>query len=192
MTRETPVILVDMDGVLAAFDRAYFEMCAELGFEVDCELLDRKHRYSDAHIIDPAHRDLAYEEVCSPGWFISLPPEEGAIDGFHDLAELADLWICTKPMEANPTCRDEKARWIRAHLGKEWESRLILAPDKSMIRGDVLLDDAPKPRWVPRAEWRPVIFPHSFNGPGSKWESFPRWQWGDDPQALVDLALGGK
>ncbi len=115
----------------------------------------------------------------------------GAVDGFLELAEVAPVWIVTKPLEANLTCRDDKALWIRQHLGKEWERRLIITPDKSMVHGSVLLDDAPKPEWFGRATWVPVIYPWSFNGLGSEWADLPRWQWGDWPQRLLGVTNEG-
>lgn len=185
-----PTLLCDQDGVLASFDRRYFDMCRENGFKLDCELEDRQHRFAHFHLEDESHRELAYQVVCEPGWFANLPPEPGALEHFHELSEHFDVWICTKPMEKNPTCRDEKARWIREHLGEEWERKLILAPDKSLVRGAILLDDAPKIEWLGRAEWQPVVYPHSFNGPGSEWEHLPHWKWGDPVQILVDIANG--
>ena len=31
--------------------------------------------------------------------------------------------------------------WVENHLGKDWINRLILTRDKTMINGDVLIDD---------------------------------------------------
>ena len=31
--------------------------------------------------------------------------------------------------------------WVENHLGKDWIDRLILTRDKTMINGDVLIDD---------------------------------------------------
>lgn len=97
------------------------------------------------------------------------------------------MWIVTKPLEANRTCRDSKARWIEKHLGASWLPKLILAPDKSMVRGDILLDDAPHPDWIPRAAWQPVIFTEPFNGEGSKWADYPQWTWTDGVDRLMEV-----
>lgn len=186
MSRYT--LLCDQDGVLADFDRHYFDQCAINGFNLDCELLDRIHRFSNNHLVNRADQKPAQQMVCEPGWFADLPPQPGALEHFFELAEHFDVWICTKPMEANLACRDDKARWIREHLGVEWERKLILAPDKSKIRGDILLDDAPKLPWIPHAEWTPVVYSQPFNGPGSKWAHLPHWQWGDDVAELIEIA----
>lgn len=39
------------------------------------------------------------------------------------------------------------AQWLVEHIGDGWDRRLILTPDKSLVVGDILLDDAPKHEW---------------------------------------------
>lgn len=174
-----PVVLVDMDGPLADFDALFFERCAENRWPMDCTLADQRHRFATDHIPNKIHRAAAREMVNTPEWFADLPVTGGAQEGLQHLAEHAEVWICTNPLEANPSCRDEKAAWLVKHFSSEWERRLIITPDKSMVRGDVLLDDAPYLDWFERALWRTVIFPTPWNGAGSKWEGHDRWSWCD-------------
>lgn len=183
-----PVVLVDMDGPLADFDRRFYDLCSERGWPMHSTFETQCHRFATDCMTEKAHAKAARAEVDSSRWFLDLPVVDGAVDGLHKLAEVADVWICTKPLEANATCRDDKAAWLGRHFGERWLPRLILAPDKSMVRGHVLLDDAPKPAWFPLAAWRPVIFPTAWNGSGSEWEGLPRWSWVEDPEALLEHA----
>lgn len=176
-TGQLPVVLVDMDGPLADFDRLFFERCEAAGFVLDATLETQRHRFATDHIPDATHRLWARMMVNAAGWFADLPVTPGAVEGLNLLAERADVWICSKPLEVNPTCRDDKAKWLLRHFGMEWERRMILSPDKSMVRGDILLDDAPAPAWFDKASWVPVIYPTSWNGAGSKWDGLPRWSW---------------
>lgn len=183
------VLLVDLDGVVADYDGHFFERCAESGFVLDVEPAGQQHRYATDHVIDPKERKLARAMTNEPGWFRSLPVMPGAVDGLKEirfaLGEDA-VWLCTKPAIDNPTCRDEKFAWVLAHLGKSWARKLIIASDKSMVRGTVLLDDAPNPDWFDRAEWRPVIYSAPFNGEGSKWADLPHFTWGDPCRKLYE------
>jgi 5'-nucleotidase len=184
-----PVLLLDMDGPLADFDLAFFEVCAAYNIEFNCTLEDRTHRFATDHIASWDQKAFARSLVeADINWFEDLPMTEGADLGLKQLDYYFDVWIVTKPLHANRTCRDGKARWVEKHLGKEWVEKLILAPDKSMIRGDILLDDAPHPDWVDRASWKPVIFTAPFNGEGSKWGQWPQWTWGDDINVLLEAA----
>lgn len=186
----TVTILVDMDGPLADFDAHFYELCVANGFGLDYEgPTFQRHRFATDHIVDRSQRRAARQMVNQdPTWFRELPVVPGAPEGLEELAGLADVWICTKPLEANPTCRDAKAAWLAEHFGERWLQRLILAPDKSMVVGDVLLDDAPKVEWLARAQWRPVIYEMPWNGHGSDWGALPHWSWGDDPKLLLDAA----
>lgn len=181
-----PILLCDQDGPLADFDRWFYQRCGEHGYEMDSVFEEQKHRFATDHIPNKAHREAAREMVNSTGWFAELPVTEGAVEGINLLAEHFEVWICTKPLEVNPTCRDEKALWIRKHFGPDWEKRLILAPDKSMVAGDILLDDAPHPDWFDRATWKPAIFPTTWNIEGSKWGHIFHWSWGDPVSKLLE------
>lgn len=189
MSGSRPVILCDQDGVLADFDLRFHEACMEHAWTWDCDGPDtQRHRFGTDHIIDPRHRKLARRHVDTSRWFLDLPVIEGAIEGMHELARHAEVWIATKPLESNPYCRDDKAAWVRRHLGEEWERRMFIAPDKSVLNGTLLLDDAHKPDWCKRASWSPVVFARPWNGEGSKWEGWPRWTWGDGVDALLARA----
>ena len=194
MTRK-PIILVDQDGPLCAFDDKFYGVCRDQGYtmhggEIDYDTRCTIHRFAVDCIDDPEHRKLSRQFVNNTGWFRSLEPTPGAVDGMAKLSEVADVWICTKPLEANLSCRDEKAEWVRTHLGSEWERKLIITPNKGMVAGDVLLDDAIKLAWMPYAQWTPVVFPMTWNGEGSDWEPFERWGWDDPIEDLLELAYG--
>jgi len=182
-----PVLLLDMEGPLADFDTYGWQRCADAGHEFDAGFHDRRHRFFTDHMPHVRHRKDARRMIESPGWFFDLPVTEGATEGVPELMEHFDVWVCTKPLEANPTCRDEKGAWLRRHF-PALEDRLIIAPDKSLIRGSILLDDAIKPAWTNRAEWLPVVFTEPFNGAGSEWADWPHWTWADGMDALLALA----
>jgi len=184
-----PIVLVDMDGVLADFDAALWNVITEQEIPTNCTRETQRVRFlHDAVSKEDRPRIRAIVEEC--GWFRNLPLIPGAREGLRALEDLAEVWICSKPLEPNRTCRDDKANWIEEHLGPRWVDRLILAPDKSLVRGDILLDDAPKPSWYARASWTPVIFPTIWNGSDSKWAGLPCWSWGQDPLKLLSFAKG--
>lgn len=179
-----PIVLVDMDGPLADFDRHFWERCVERGFTFDCDGPEfQQHRYFTEHLPDRRERKAARVMVDAAGWFRHLPVTPGAQEGVERLLDAGlNVWVCTKPLEANPTCHSDKHAWIVKHFPALTE-RLILAPNKAMVRGAVLLDDAPKPEWFPAAEWTPVIFPAPFSA-----DQFPglhRWTWGDPIHELL-------
>lgn len=65
-----------------------------------------------------------------------------AIWGMNELERLGfDVWILTRPSYMNPTCYTEKRMWVEDHLGIDWCRKLILCPDKSLMKGEYLIDD---------------------------------------------------
>lgn len=185
-----PTLLLDMDGPLADFDLHFWSMCEKAGFHIDLDSLDdpRRKRFLTDNMRYDRHRQLARNYVEDSCWFRYLPITEGASRGVPELMEHFDVWVCTKPLEANRTCRDDKAMWLRRHF-PELEHRLIIAPDKSLVHGSVLLDDAPKWKWIGRASWMPVLFLQPYNAPGTSLGRLGRhWSWGDPLDLLHETA----
>lgn len=77
------------------------------------------------------------------GIFEGLEPMPGAIAAVNSLRanDLLDVWILSAPSVRNPHCYAEKRIWIENHFGYDFAKRLILATDKSLLKGDVLIDD---------------------------------------------------
>ena len=147
----------------------------------------QSERFMTEHIRDRRERKIAQKMIEEPGWFAELPVTPGAIEGVAELVEAFDVWLCTKPMESNPTCHGDKANWIKRYF-PDLHDRLMIVPDKSMVHGDILIDDAPKVEWLDHATWSPIIFRTPFNGPGSDWGHLPSWTWGDPIDILLEAA----
>jgi 5'(3')-deoxyribonucleotidase len=188
---EKPVLLLDMDGPIADFDLAFWNFCQDKGFTLDIKSLNdpKRQRFMTENFVYSSQRSLARKRIDTTHWFRDLPVTPGALDGVPMLMEVFDVWVCTKPLEVNPWCRDDKGAWLREHF-PDLEHKMIIAPKKSLVRGDILLDDAPALTCIPEANWIPVVFPSVFNGEHSLWHGLPTWTWGDDPKRLLDLFYG--
>lgn len=184
------IVLLDMDGPLAGFDQHFFKVASHYGFELSYEgPTTQTNRFATDHVVQPHQRSAMRRMIEGSRWFRELPVTEGAQEGVEALlATGVEVWVVTKPLEANPFCRDDKAHWLSANF-PDLSKRLILTPDKSLVHGDVLLDDAPHPDWLDRASWKPVIFTAGYNGDGSKWGHLPFWDWSDSIDELLGLAV---
>lgn len=111
------VIYIDMDGVLCDFEGAVKR--------------DKK-----------ANPDIAYPQSVE-GFYRGLKPINGALEAMETLlnSEFFDAYILTAPSLYNPLSYTEKRLWVEDHLGFEWVKRLIISPDKSLLTGDILIDD---------------------------------------------------
>lgn len=184
----TPIL--DIDGPLAGFDDELYRRCEAAGFAFAdgvTSVETQKSRYLTDDITDKAHRRTARDWTEAEGWFRELPVVAGAQEGVDSMLSRGwDVYLCTKPLAANPTCRDEKAAWVGEHF-PDLKEKLVITADKSIVRGHILLDDAIKLSWLETAYWTPVVFSAAYNGPGSQWERLPRWTWGDSLSILHTL-----
>ncbi len=105
-------VYVDMDGVLADFRGSFLK----------------------------ASSDMKYPQS-KYGFFLTLEPIKNAIKSIEELKKYYDVWILTRPSVKNPLCYTEKRLWVENHLGFEMCNKLIISPDKSLLKGDYLIDD---------------------------------------------------
>jgi 5'-nucleotidase len=75
------------------------------------------------------------------GFFLKLEPLVDAIDSFNKLKENYDVWILTRPSFKNVSSYSEKAQWVLDHLGYDVQEKTIMCGDKSLLKGDYLIDD---------------------------------------------------
>lgn len=52
-----------------------------------------------------------------------------------------EVWFLTRPSIKNPLCYTEKRNWVEKHFGLPMVDRLIISPNKTLLRGDFLIDD---------------------------------------------------
>lgn len=84
--------------------------------------------------------EIAYPQS-QYGFFTNLRPISGAVGAVLLLSKSYDIWFATRPSYENPLCYTEKRVWIEKHFGLEWCKKLIIIPDKSLLKGDILIDD---------------------------------------------------
>lgn len=107
--------------------------------DMDDVLCDFKSAHQKALIDNP---DIKYPQS-QYGFFTNLKPLEGAIEAAKALESSAQYrpYILTAPSIKNPLCYTEKRVWVEKHLGFFFVKRLIICPDKSLLKGQYLIDD---------------------------------------------------
>jgi 5'-nucleotidase len=146
---DTPVkkiVLVDMDGVLANFELACQQCWRRLYPDLPfIELEERtthdiKQQYAT---LGENYGNKMRDIIHSNGFYATLEVMNGAKEGLDRLKQSGyEVFICTAQAR-NTKCAPEKAEWVNRHLGSEWVERMIITRDKTMVRGDILIDDKP-------------------------------------------------
>ena len=158
------LILLDQDGVLADFERAF--LAAWRQRYPDIAPVEAENRKS-FHLLEdypPELRAQAEALYTAPGFISNLPPVPGAIEAYRELLALGmDVRICSSPLRQYENCVAEKYQWVERHLGRAATERLILTRDKTLVQGDLLIDDRPRVEGGARPRWRHIIYDAPYN-----------------------------
>lgn len=159
------IFLVDMDGVLADFETAFFEAVKtvpELNGVVTRESrksFDFEKDYPEE--LTPSIKSVYHKK----GFYLNLPEIPGAIAGVRKLKSLGHtVIICTAPLTLYRHCVLEKYRWIDVHLGMEFVKSMIVTKDKTLVVGNYLIDDKPTVIGkMVRPHWEHILYDAPYN-----------------------------
>jgi 5'-nucleotidase len=158
------LILLDQDGVLADFEHAFLD--AWRARHPDIAPVEYEDRRS-FHLLEDypqALRAKAEAIYTAPGFIRGLPPVPGAIEAVRELIALGlDVRICSSPLRQYDHCVLEKYQWIEHHLGRDATERLILTRDKTLVQGDLLIDDRPSITGAMRPRWQHILYDAPYN-----------------------------
>lgn len=76
----------------------------------------------------------------------------------NELREKFDLYVLSAPSPRNVHSYSEKRQWIERHFDYELAKRLILSPNKGLLKGDVLIDDQPNGKGQEWFEGQLILF----------------------------------
>lgn len=175
------IVLVDMDGVLCQYD-AHLLMLAHTHLGLPLHKADEVANFNTEELFEVEYRDRIDALANKEGFFKDLEPFPHAVQALHEMAHDPRLvvFICTAPKKfyKNSFCAGEKHHWIATHLGKEWTERVILTRDKTLIHGDVLIDDKPTVSGNITPSWTHVYYDRPYNRVQDKPRitSWSRWK----------------
>jgi 5'(3')-deoxyribonucleotidase len=100
-----------------------------------------------------------------PGAYAEMDPMPEALDSVRSLIGMGhDVWIATKPPTGIPYAYADKVAWILHYL-PELKRKIVITHDKSLLRGDVLIDDRPHKAHAGEFEGQLLHFSESFGWP---------------------------
>jgi len=158
-------VLVDMDGVIADWGHAYGESLDRYG-----DAAARIPRHQDQRSFNlnegrtPEERAIIAAVMVEEGFYSRLEPIPGAKQALKAMVRAGhDVRIVTSPWVSNPTCASDKLNWIVRHYGSHWGARVVITADKTLVHGDVLIDDKPEVTGVAEPSWEHILFDQPYN-----------------------------
>ena len=177
------IVLVDVDNTIASWDDAFLRRFSQ-------EASERVRQRSCFRIEDvlwtPQERKEVGAILRQGSLYRDLPLYEGAKAALSDmLLDGHDVFLVTSPhAECTGPCAMHKLEWVRENLGERWVARTILTTDKTLVHGDVLVDDKPFVGGARVPSFHHVRYDQPYNRgvAGARLE-----RWGDWRQVLALL-----
>jgi len=191
-------ILVDQDGVIADWSGTYDAFLDEHYPDLPIPRTIEQRGFDLTAGLNDECRAAVTFVMEHPEFYVRLEPIAGAVDALHGLVDAGHhVSIVTSPWVSNPRCASAKLDWLERHIGPGWARRAVITADKTVVRGDVLIDDKPvvSGNWTPT--WRHILFDAPYNRgddarPSTarvRMTGWGRWRDALGPDGVVNGAL---
>ncbi len=175
-------ILVDMDGVIADFDGEFLKRWRERYPGQFYVPFDQRTTFYVKDSYPEELKPLVAGILLEPTFFRDMMPITGAKEALSEMEGMGiELFICTSPLSTYKNCVLEKYEWVEKTLGSNWVKRIILTKDKTLIKGDLLIDDKPEITGAENSpSWEHVLYDRPYN----RGENKGRLTWDNWKKAL--------
>lgn len=131
----------------------------------DFGIVPESERTHFDHLCDEtADLSVVLKAMNDPHLYLDMDPIPGAVEGIEAMAAAGlNVFLCTTPTWSNPGCVPGKLASIEKHLGAAWLNRTIMTHDKTMVRGDLLIDDKPEIFGAAVPVWQQAMFSQPYN-----------------------------
>jgi 5'-nucleotidase len=184
------IVLIDMDSVQCMYTRELLKRAHQrfglpLYDEQDITVFDTEKIFPESFW---KQVDLLADE---PDFFESLEPYDYIVEAMQEMEQDKNLrvFICTSPKKSYAHCVPGKYTWVEKHHGKRWTERIIMTRDKTLVTGDVLIDDKPHIVGVNKnPTWKHVYYNQPYNRDIDK-PRITNWrEWKEVLYPLLDLS----
>ena len=153
-----------MDGVLADFEAGFLKAWRKKFPNHPYVPIEKRKTF---YVRDDYPKELEKDVeniFTAPLFFQNLPKIAGSKEALKKMQDLGhEVFICTRPISKYENCVLEKYNWIVQNLGYDWTQKLIVAKDKTLIYGNILIDDRPQHVGLKKPAWTHVLFDRPYN-----------------------------
>ena len=177
MAESQKIILVDQDGVLADHNGYFLHILKHRRPDIFSSYRGATIAYEIEQNFAPEYADDIKALRLEKGFFANLPAIPGGKDALLDIINAGfAVRICTAPTWEHVYCVPEKLAWLDTHFGREFASRAIITRDKTLVIGDILIDDKPSVEGLRTPTWEHMLYDQPYNQGGTKkrlnWQNY--------------------
>lgn len=175
-------ILLDMDNTLVDWDEKFLRLWFEDEEckDFDCKsLVTNRKNYMLQDCLPPHLRKSAYKQANKVGYYTDLKPFPGSIEAVRKMSEIGhQVFFVTVPNASQPSSAMEKMSWIGENIGEDYISKLILTFDKTVVKGEYLIDDKPLIVGSGKPTWKHIVYDQPYNQhvEGYRLKDWSQWQ----------------
>lgn len=153
-----------MDGVLANFELGFLNKWKEKYPNEFYMPLEKRIKFHVKKDYPKELHNKVIEIYSTPNFFSELPQIKGGLEALSEMEKNGhEVYICTSPISNYQYCVPEKYLWVDKNLGSDWVKKIILTRDKTMVKGDFLIDDRPEFSNIGEASWEHILYAQPYN-----------------------------
>lgn len=160
------ILLADLDDTTVDWSGGYD---GDLDLNPLLEAVPRKAgrlQWDLLHGLEPDVIEHVKAILNADGFYERLAPLPGAVEALEARLSAGDeVFLVSTPWHGNPNSAAEKTRSVIEHFGRDWIKRLILTHDKTLVHGDLLIDDRTTIKGARQENWTRVYFDQPWNRP---------------------------
>lgn len=153
-----------MDGVVADFENHFMDVWKKRYPNEFFVPFEERKAFKIKDDYPSEVRDKIRAIYHEQNFFLNLPVIDGAKEAIETLKNKGHtLFFCTSPLSDFKYSVIEKYIWVGKNFGPQWRKKIILTKDKTMIKGDILIDDKPEITGEIEPEWEHVLYDSPYN-----------------------------
>lgn len=152
-----------MDAVITDLEKRFLDIWKERYPKKAFIPFEERKTFYVADQYPAEEKSNIFEILTEKGLYFSLEPIPGSFEALNEMKEVSSVYICTSPLTSNPYCLQEKNDWVKKFMGTEWLQKLIITKDKTLVRGNYLIDDKPEITGLLAPTWEHIIFDQPYN-----------------------------
>lgn len=161
---EPVTVLIDVDQVVAGFVEGFMNEWIDRKYPSYFDGITILHFWDFRVYVPDPDKHLVDKIIMSDNFYRNLPLIPGAKEAVRDIIERGHhVFFCTAPFKRNKTCESDKKLWILEHFGSDLCDNLIITGDKTMVFGDMIIDDKPEITGHRTPVWEHIWYEQPYN-----------------------------